>query len=142
MKLAIGADHRGFALKEYLMQSMIDASITWVDAGCNSALRCDFPPFAQTVAKQVQDKSVDAGILICGSGIGMSIAANRYKGIYAALAWNVEVARSSKEHDNANILVLPADYISLTESVAMVKAWKKAQFLGNEYLSRLKMIDK
>jgi len=107
MNIAIGADHRGYALKSAIMRSMSD--VTWVDVGCQSKERCDYPLFAQAVAKQVQDKTVDAGILLCGSGIGMSIAANRFKNIYAALVWNVEVARLSKEHDNANVLILPAD---------------------------------
>lgn len=142
MKIAIGADHRGYAFKSVIVQSMNDGSITWVDVGCNSDERCDYPLFAQAVAKQVQDKTVDAGILLCGSGIGMSIAANRFKNVYAALAWNVDVARSSKEHDNANILILPADFISEQEAVAMVHAWQKASFLGDRYQERLSMIDK
>ena len=142
MKIAIGSDHRGFELKNHLIISMCGAEIVWVDTGCQSAHSCDFPLFAQAVAKQVQDKTVDAGVLLCGSGIGMSIAANRFKNVYAALAWNVDVARSSKEHDNANILVLPVDYISEQEAIAMINAWKEASFLGDRYQERLSMIDK
>lgn len=142
MKIAIGSDHRGFALKMALMKSFNDSSVTWVDAGCHSKERCDYPLFAQTVAEQVQNKTVDAGILLCGSGIGMSIAANRFKHVYAALAWNVEIARLSKAHDNANILVLPADFVSEQEAVAMVNAWKAASFLGDRYQERLSLIDK
>lgn len=141
MKIAIGADHRGYALKNAILQSLDDGSIAWSDAGCHNEERCDYPLFAQVVAKQVQDKTVDAGILICGSGIGMSIAANRFKNIYAALVWNVDVARSSKEHDNANILILPADFATKDEAIAMVHAWQDASFLGDRYQERLSMID-
>lgn len=141
MKIAIGTDHRGYVLKKAILESFSDGSITWIDAGCHSDQRCDYPVFAQEVAKQVQDKTVDAGILLCGSGIGMSIAANRFKNVYAALAWNVDVARSSKEHDNANILILPADYVSEQEAVAMMHAWQNTSFLGDRYQERLSMID-
>lgn len=139
MKIAIGADHRGFALKSLIMQSFTDC--LWSDVGCYNNERCDYPIFAKEVAKQVQEKSVDAGILLCGSGIGMSIAANRYKHVHAALVWNVEVARASKEHDNANILILPADFVSEQEAVAMINAWKEASFLGGRYQERLSLID-
>ncbi len=141
MKIAIGSDHRGFALKNALMQSLNDGSVLWVDKGCHSDERCDYPLFAQTVAQQVQSSTVDAGILICGSGIGMSIAANRLKNVYAALVWNVEVASLSKEHDNANILILPADFVSEQEAVACVDAWRGASFLGGRHEERLSLID-
>lgn len=142
MKIAIGTDHRGFKHKNKIITSISNDVIEWVDLGCSSDKRCDFPEFAQKAAKLVQAKKVDAGILLCGSGIGMSIAANRFKYVYAALVWNVDVARSSKEHDNANILVLPADYISEQEAIAMINAWKDASFLGDRYQERLLMIDK
>jgi ribose 5-phosphate isomerase B len=141
MKIAIGNDHRGFELKNYLIQSLHDANIVWSDAGCQSARRCDFPLFAQSVAKLVQDKKVDAGVLLCGSGVGMSIAANRFKGVYAALVWNAEVARRSKEHDNANILVIPTDYVSQSEVLTIIRAWNNATFIGGKYQERLDMID-
>ncbi|MFT6765271.1 MAG: ribose 5-phosphate isomerase B [Alteromonas naphthalenivorans] len=141
MKIAIGTDHRGFELKNHLIQSMHIDSIVWVDVGCESANNCDFPLYAQEVAKKVQDKKVDGGVLLCGSGVGMSIAANRFKGVYAALAWNIEIAKLSKEHDNANILVLPTSYISLDDALAMIRVWYKAKFLGGRYQERLTMID-
>jgi ribose 5-phosphate isomerase B len=140
MKIAIGADHRGFDLKQHLVSSLDD--IAWVDVGCDNADRSDFPRYVSLVAKQVQNKEVDGGILICGSGIGMSIAANRFDGVYAALVWNKEVARSSKEHNNANILVIPSDYVSKEETVAMIKTWQQAKFLDDRHQTRIDMIDK
>lgn len=139
MKIAIGSDHRGFLQKQFLIESLQFA--TWVDVGCFSQERCDFPFFAQDVAFKVQNKEVDAGILLCGTGIGMSIAANRFKGVYAALVWNVEVARLSKEHNNANVLVLPSDMLSQDQIKQMVFAWQQAVFLGGRYQERIGMID-
>lgn len=137
-RIAIGSDHRGFALKEYLQQH-IDA--TWRDVGCNSAQACDYPLYVPPVCTAVRAGEVDYGILLCGSGVGMAIAANRFVGIYAALVWSPETARLSKEHDNANILVLPADFITDTDAVLCVQAWLGATFLGGRHQRRLEEID-
>jgi RpiB/LacA/LacB family sugar-phosphate isomerase len=144
MKLIIGSDHRGFHMK-LLIQEQIKKingnEIEWLDAGCFSAERCDYPEFAVKVCEDVLNGSADRGILICGSGIGMAITANRYPGIYAALVWNESVARLSKEHEDANVLVLPSDFIATEDAVSMIKAWLSAQFLGGRYKSRLEMVD-
>ena len=99
--IAIGADHRGFAMKEYLKQNCIipNYAFTWIDVGADSDTRSDYPIFAIRVAKYIQEKNAFYGILLCGTGIGMAIAANRFKGIYAGLAWNEESARLAKEDD-------------------------------------------
>lgn len=139
MKIVIGSDHRGFENKKLLMQDMQD--ITWLDVGCDTPERCDFPEYAAKVAHAVQANKADVGILMCGSGIGMSIAANRFKGIYAALIWNPEVAKLSKEHNDANVLILPGDFLSLEEIQQCIKAWMQADFLGGRYQERLIQID-
>ncbi len=143
MKLVIGSDHRGFHMK-LLLQEQIrkheGVAIEWLDAGCFSAERCDYPIFAEKVVKTILAKDADAGILLCGSGVGMSIAANRFPGIYAALVWNETGAHLSKEHDNANVLVLPANFIAAHDAVQMVNAWLNAKFLGGRYQQRLEMI--
>lgn len=144
MKIALGTDHRGFMLKELLKKhaNLASIPIEWVDFGAFDANRSDYPIFVDKVCAAMASKSADYGILLCGSGVGMSIAANRTPGIYAALVWNPEVARASKEDDNANVLVLPADYISEVQMLAIVTAWLGATFKGGRYQERIDMIDK
>ncbi len=139
MKISIGADHRGFALKQELIKHFY--TITWSDVGTFDTMRTHYPLFARRVCESVLAKECDFGIVICGSGVGASIAANRHKGIYAALCWNEDVARLAKEHDNANVLVLPADFVSVQEAFAVCNAWLAASFKGGVYQERLSMID-
>jgi RpiB/LacA/LacB family sugar-phosphate isomerase len=140
MKITIGSDHRGFGLKEIIKKHFSDTE--WVDVGTtDSEQRVDYPVFAKSVCKNVLEKTADLGILICGSGVGMSIAANRFPKIYAALCWNTEVACAAKNHDSANVLILPADFVANDEAVEIVQTWLKSEFLGDRYLDRLKIID-
>ncbi len=140
MKIVIGADHRGFNHKEYIKQHI--TPIQWVDVGAFNTKRSDYPIFSHAVCKMIlQGEDVDLGVLICGTGVGMAITANRYKNIYAALAWNKKVARQSREHDNSNVIVLPSDYVSMEQAVAMVNAWREVSFIGGRYAERIKMID-
>lgn len=140
MKISIGADHRGYALKEFLRKNFPD--IEWIDVGTdNGDDRVDYPVFARSVCKMVQDGAAERGILSCGSGVGVSIAANRFKGIYAALCWSSEVAKAARQHDLANVLVLPADFISDQEALSIVEAWLHTEFLGGRYQERLEMLD-
>jgi ribose 5-phosphate isomerase B len=144
MKLIIGSDHRGFHIKLVLQERLRKhngQTIEWLDAGCFSAERCDYPPFAEKVARAVLAKEADGGILLCGSGVGVSIVANRFPGIYAALVWNEALARLAKEDDNANILALPADSISSEEAIHLIQAWLGATFKGGRYQQRLLMIE-
>lgn len=139
MKITIGADHRGFPLKGEIIASF--RQIEWLDVGTNSAERTDYPLYAKRVCKDVLDGKAQAGIVICGSGVGVSMAANRFKGIYAALCWNRAVAQVAKEHDKANVLIIPADFVGTSEAVAIVNAWLDATFKGGRYQDRLTMID-
>jgi ribose 5-phosphate isomerase B len=143
LKIALGADHRGYLHKAVIQQAVTveEKKIEWIDVGTFSQDRTDYPPFAAEVARLVQTKSVQCGILLCGSGAGMAIAANRFEKIYAALVWNEATAYRAKEEDNANILVLPADYITPEQSVMLVIAWLNAQFLDNRYEKRIEIID-
>jgi len=143
MKIVIGTDHRGFKQKEYIKKelSIPGQTISWLDVGCFSSVYCDYPLPAKLVAQSIQSGKAEHGILLCGSGVGISIAANRFAGIYAALAWNEEVARLSRQHDKANVLVLPADFVSNDVSVVMIKAWLEATFLGDKYQKRIDIID-
>lgn len=143
MKIAIGADHRGFECKAYLKQYVVcgDDSIIWIDVGADSPEHSDYPVYAKAVSEMVQEGHADRGILICGSGIGMAIMANRYDKIYAGLVWNEVVAQQSREHDNTNILVLPSDFITLEQAAKMVNVWLAAQFKGGRHQERLALID-
>lgn len=139
MKIAIGADHRGFNHKEYIKQHI--ASVGWLDVGAFDKKRSDYPIFSHAVCNAMLVGDAMSGVLICGTGVGMAITANRYKSIYAALVWNEEIAIKSKKHDNTNILVLPADYVSLEQSVKMINAWRAVSFIGGRYAQRVNMID-
>lgn len=143
LKIAIGADHHGFALKESLKEvvGIGDCMITWIDVGATSDDRSDYPVFAIRAIEAMKFGDADLAVLMCGSGAGMAIAANRYHGIYAALAWNVQTARLAREDDNANILVLPSDYITPELAHEMVTEWLLAQFKQGRYAERLAIID-
>ena len=138
MNLVIGADHRGFSHKQDIIMSL--SEYEWNDVGCDSPVRCDFPIFVDKVVQSLRLQKAQRGILLCGSGIGMSIAANRFAGIYAALAWNSQVAKLSRQHNNANILVIPADFVTSEQAVEMVHIWLSAEFLGGRYQQRIDLI--
>lgn len=142
--IAIGADHRGFSLKELLMaQENIGAiNIEWIDCGTNCPERTDYPIYTECVVDAVLSRTAQLGLLLCGSGIGMSIAANRHRGIFAALVWNEILAAAAKQDENANILVLPADFIDGDQAIGIIQSWLTATFKEGRYERRLQMIDK
>lgn len=142
MKIVIGSDHRGYQLKQQLQESLHDIDITWIDVGCDSQERCDYPVYAHKAIEALRTEQAQYAILLCGTGTGMAIAANRFPGIYAAVCWNKDTARLAKEHDNVNVLVLPADVLMLEQACDIVLAWKEAVFLEGRYQERLAMIDK
>lgn len=141
--IAIGADHRGFALKEQLQHQYRSDyyMISWIDVGAYKDIRSDYPEFSIAVCQKMLSGQAQYGILLCGTGVGMAIAANRFATIYAAVAWNDEIARLSKEDDNSNILVIPADFVIYEQLVQMVTAWLLASFKNERYEKRLAMID-
>jgi ribose 5-phosphate isomerase B len=139
MKLAIGADHRGYKHKECIKKEL--AEMQWVDVGTYDDKRSDYPIFAKRACLSLLRGDVDFAVLICGTGIGMSIAANRYKKVYAALVWDEKIARQSKSHDAANVLVIPSDYVSCDQALLMVRLWINTQFVAGRYLQRRAMID-
>jgi ribose 5-phosphate isomerase B len=139
MKIAIGADHRGFAQKEYIRATLSEH--TWLDIGSHSDVRSDYPLFAAKVCEALLSGKAERGILLCGTGVGMSIAANRFAHIYAALAWSVDVAIRSRQEDASNIVVLPSDYISQEEAVIIIQEWLQAVPSDGRYQERIAMID-
>ena len=140
MKICIGSDHRGFELKQVIIEELPE--IEWIDVGTHNDKRTDYPLFAEKVCKNILSGKSEFGVLICGSGIGMSIAANRHKKIYAGLCWSESVAKAAKEDDNINILVLPASFVGPEQAVLMIKDWLSSKFKGGHYQQRLELIDR
>ncbi len=142
--IAIGVDHRGIMLKDFLLEHKMrheGEDIRWIDVGCENRSYCDYPEFAALACEQVLSGVAQRAVLICGTGVGMAIMANRFAGIYAALVWNEELARLAIEHDKVNVLVLPADYVESEQAASMIDAWLSAEFLGGKYQRRIDMID-
>jgi ribose 5-phosphate isomerase B len=142
MNVYLGADHAGFKLKNDLKDRLEKAGHTVVDLGAKTLdSDDDYPKYAYLMATQIlgeADEEAARGILICGSGQGMSMAANRVNGIRAALAWNEESAQAAREDDNANVLVLPARFVEPDQAWTMTEAWLKAEFKANpKYQRRL-----
>lgn len=140
--IAIGTDHRGVALKQAILDHYAsDNTVTFVDYGTNTSERTDYPLFAQRVCRAIIDQQADVGILLCASGAGMAIAANRFRGIYAVNAWNSEVAQKAKAHDGCNLLVLPADYIDHATAYDCIDAWRTTEKFSGRYGQRLQLLD-
>ena len=129
-KIPIGADHAGFAMKERLVAELKKLGYDPIDLGTNSPDSTDYPDYAHPVAHQVETGEAKRGILLCGTGLGMSYAANRHHGVRAAVAWTPEVAKLAREHNDANVLVLPARFVSDDDSVAILKTWLDTPFEG------------
>ena len=142
MKIAIGADHGGYKLKKALIVYLKKTKHNILDAGTFSEARCDYPRFAGQVAKSISTKRAKMGILICKSGLGMTMAANRIKGIRAALCHNIGMVKSSRQHNNANILVLGANYLKEDLAKRMCGTFIKTKFLGGRHTRRVRMIER
>lgn len=134
MRLYIGTDHRGYALKEMIKTHLLDWGHMVDDVGAHVLdILDDYPDFASAVAEKVsQNPSEHRGIIICGSGHGMDMVANKYKGVRAALCFNTSVAKQSREHEDANVLVLASDWVKEREAREIVKVWLEAKFDGAE----------
>ena len=141
MKIAIAADHAGFEEKEKVKKTLDDLGVEYTDMGTNSPDSVDYPDYARKVGEAVVKGEFDKGILVCGSGTGMAIAANKVPGIRAAVAWNEEIARLSRQHNNANVLSLAARFIPDEEQAKIVKAWLETDFEGGRHERRVEKIE-
>jgi ribose 5-phosphate isomerase B len=139
-RIAIAADHAGFEEKERIKKTLDELGVGYEDMGTDSAESVDYPDFAERLGKAVAKGDFDEGILFCGSGTGMAIAANKIHGVRAAVAWNEEIAKLSREHNNANVLALPARFISNEDAAKIVKAWLAAPFDGGRHERRVEKI--
>lgn len=136
-KIAIGSDHAGFEEKENVKKILDELGVEYEDVGTFSTDSVDYPDFAQKVGEKVSGGEAEQGILVCGSGIGVSIAANKINGIRAALAWNEETARLSRQHNNANVLTIGARVTPQEDIPKIVKSWLEAEFEGGRHAGRV-----
>lgn len=139
--IPIGADHAGFALKERLKQELAKLGFQPLDLGTHSAESTDYPDYAHPVARQVETGEARRGVLLCGTGLGMAYAANRHPGVRAAVAWNPEIAQLARAHNDANILVLPARFVSEAEGLDILKAWLATPYEGGRHVRRVEKIE-
>lgn len=139
-KIIIGSDHAGFKLKENLKLYLLKLGYKVNDVGTYSLQRCDYPHIAYNLAKQVSSAKYDKGILICYTGIGNSIAANRLPGIRAALCYNIRATKLSRQHNDSNILVLGAAFVSAALAKRIVRVWLMTEFTGGRHRRRLNQI--
>ncbi len=138
--IPIASDHAGFEAKEMVKKILKEHDITTIDYGTNSDKSVDYPDFAALVAQSVNNGDHDMGILICASGQGMCMTANKYPKVRAALAWNDEMARISRWHNKANILCLPGKYLSEEELRNIIDTWLKTGFEGGRHQRRIDKI--
>jgi len=138
--IAIGNDHAGFELKETILEVLKEYNLEYKDFGCYSTDKAEYPVYAQKVADAVASGECEKGILICGTGIGISIAANKVKGIRAAACTDPVCARLTKLHNNANILALGARIVGRELAKAIVKAWLDTEFEGDRHQERVDSI--
>ena len=139
--IAISADHGGFELKEKI-KDYFKGKIDFKDFGTHSKESVDYPTFAYLVADSVASGECESGIVICKTGVGVSITANKVKGIRCALCYNKEVATLCKEHNNANIIALPADMLKFEDIIDIINNWLFAKFLGGRHETRVNMIER
>jgi ribose 5-phosphate isomerase B len=140
--IPIGADHAGFALKQRLVEELRALGHVPLDLGTNGPESTDYPDYAHQVASRVEHRDARRGVLLCGTGLGMSYAANRHRGVRAAIAWSCEIARLAREHNDANVLILPARFLSETEAVEILKVWLDTEFAGGRHSGRVAKIER
>ena len=141
LTVAVGSDHAGFALKNFLRDILTEEGYTVIDCGTDSAVSCDYPVYAEKTAKQIQNGSADLAILCCGTGIGMSMAANKVKGIRAACCSDIFSAKYTRAHNNANVLCLGARVVGEGLACELADAFIDTDFEGGKHLRRVEMIN-
>ena len=140
MKLAIGNDHAGSDLKKKIVNLLKDQNIEVVNYGTDQNESVDYPDFAHPVGKSIQENKVDLAIVICGSGNGVNMVVNKYPKVRSALCWNTELAALARSHNNANILAIPARFVSEEEAIEMVNTFLTTPFEGGRHQNRVEKI--
>lgn len=141
MKIVLGSDHAGFPLKEELKQKLIDEGHEVMDVGTDSTDSVDYPIYGKAVGNAVANGEAERGIVVCGSGIGISIACNKVKGIRCALCTSVEMAEMCRRHNNANVIAMGARMIDSKLAFAMLDTWLETEFEGGKHLRRINMLE-
>lgn len=141
MKIAIAADHGGFEMKQQLIEHYAGQGIVFHDLGTSSLESVDYPDYAALMSQEILTKKADLGILVCGTGIGISIAANRHKGIRAAILYNEQVAALSRQHNNANVAVFGGRTMPLDEVIKAFDVFLKTEFEGGRHSRRIGKMD-
>lgn len=139
--IAIGSDHGGYKLKEEIKKYFDEKGIEYRDFGTDSEERTDYPIYAKKVAQAVQSKECEGGILLCRSGYGMTVVANKFKRIRAASISNEEAAKFAKADDDINVITLGGDYLTINEAICIIRNWLATEFKGGRYAERLEMIN-
>jgi ribose 5-phosphate isomerase B len=139
-KIVIGADHAGFEYKEAIKIYLEKNNTGIIDVGTHSLESCDYPDYAHATAREIENGNVDFGILICGSAIGVSVTANKHQQIRAALCWQNEIAKLSRQHNNANIICLPSRFVTLDEAIEMTHTFFTTDFEGGRHQKRVEKI--
>ena len=138
--IPLSSDHGGYEMKEFLKTKLLEEHYTIFDFGTNSSDSVDYPDFIHPLAKAVNDGKYSLGIIICGSGNGAQMTANKYRNVRAALCWNEDITRLAREHNDANILALPGRFIPFEEAWKMVKIFLNTDFQGGRHASRVNKI--
>ena len=140
MKIGICCDHAGTELKGKLISYLLSKGHEVINFGTDGTESVDYPDFAHPLASAVESGEVEKGIAICGTGNGMAMTLNKHQGIRAGLAWSYEIGKLVKEHNNANVLVLPARFITYRKALYVVKAWMETEFAGGRHQRRIDKI--
>jgi ribose 5-phosphate isomerase B len=141
-KILIASDHAGFELKEQLERALGDLGFEVQDLGTDSPESTDYADYAHPLAQKVSSGEVKRGVLLCGTGLGMSYTANRYPHVRAAVAWNPEIAKLAREHNDSNVLVVPARFVSEAQGIAILRTWLDTPFEGGRHARRVDKIEK
>ena len=139
--IAIGADHGGYKLKEEIKRYLEEKEIEYLDVGTYSEERTDYPIYAEKVANEIVNGKCEKGIILCRSGAGVAMVANKFKGIRAAAILNEESAKFAKADDDINVITLGGDYLSTNQAICIIRNWLGAEFEGGRYEERLKMVE-
>ncbi len=141
-RIPIASDHAGFEMKERLRTALAAMGYAVEDIGTHSTASTDYPDYAHPLAREISDGQSARGVLLCGTGLGMSYVANRYPGVRAAVAWTPEIAALARKHNDANVLVLPARFISDEDAIAILQTWLSTAFEGGRHLTRVDKIER
>jgi ribose 5-phosphate isomerase B len=140
-RIPIASDHAGYELKQHLGAALERLGYEVEDLGTHSPASTDYADFAHPLAEQVEQGKARRGVLLCGTGLGMSYAANRHHGVRAAVAWSPEIAELARKHNDANVLVLPARFVSEEDGVQILKTWLETEFEGGRHEGRVRKIE-